>query len=118
MRSKFDDGGAGDAVEDPGADPNISMMLDMLDCGGGEAADGGGEEVPPRISARRSVLVVEGAAGVAAGASIMSRRSCSVGLITLDFLLEAFFLVGAEPSTRDSSLICGMGIFSSTPRRT
>lgn len=105
IRSRFDEGGAGDAVEDTGADPNRSIMFDMPDWGGGEDADGGGEEVPPKMSARRSVLVVEGAIGVAAGASIMSRRSCSVGLMTLDFLLEAFFLVGADPSTRDSSLI-------------
>ncbi|KAI6770825.1 hypothetical protein HG531_009680 [Fusarium graminearum] len=45
-------------------------MFDMLDPGGGEDADGGGEEAPPKMSARRSVLVVEGAIGVAAAEEV------------------------------------------------
>ena len=95
------DCGAGEELA-PGPASKRSMILDMLpSCGAGDVEVGAGEELPPRMSERRSAFDAAGAplAGLLAGPSMMLMRSCSVGLITLDFRLAALaFFVGAGPS--------------------
>jgi hypothetical protein len=100
---------AGDGVE-IGPWENRSMMEATLDwAGGGEAVPGGGELVPPRMSARRSAFPVpltgDGAEGPLSPMR-SKRRSSSLGLMALDFRFDALVVfLAASPSTRDDSLI-------------
>lgn len=99
----------------------ILFMFDVWDTG--EATCDGGDE-PPRISARRSALFCEpftvalrSPAGTFESPMRSMRRSCSDCLTTPDLRFVAFFgFLVASPKTLDSSLICGGGIFSNTPR--